>query len=264
MAVPPLAIVPAYLREQADLDKLLRCLVSLRTTAPGVIVLVVDDASPSDELAGLAEIAAQELDGVFVRNETNRGFAATVNVGLRYALDEGADGLLVNADIEFAWPGWLEAMQTRTDTLGRPAAVVGARLLFPEGTLQHAGVYFSLLNRDFFHRFRYGPADLPEALVPTRCPVTAALMLIRHDCLDSVGLFDEEFGMAYEDVDYCLRVFASGRECVYEPAAVASHLEKAFRDRPTAQAREMAERSQRHLWEKHATTDLSPWVPPVR
>src|SRR5919107_1396604 len=123
MAVPPLAIVPAYLREQADLDKLLRCLVSLRTTAPGVIVLVVDDASPSDELAGLAQIAAQELDGVFVRNEENRGFAATVNVGLRYALDEGADGVLVNADIEFSWPGWLEAMQARTDTRGRPAAV---------------------------------------------------------------------------------------------------------------------------------------------
>ena len=56
----------------------------------------------------------------------------------------------------------------------------------------------------------------------------------------------------------------SGRECVYEPAAVATHLEKAFRDRPTRQAQEMAERSIAHLWAKHAATDLSPWVPPVR
>jgi GT2 family glycosyltransferase len=264
MPVPPLAVVPAYLREPEDLDKLLRCLTSLRATAPGAILLVVDDASPSDELAQMAELATGELDGVFVRNEVNSGFATTVNVGLRAALREGTDAVLVNADIEFAWPGWLEAMQARTDSQGRPAAVVGARLLFPEGTIQHGGVYFSMLNRDFFHRFRYAPAELPEALVPTRCPVTAALTLIRHETLDGVGLYDEEFGMAYEDVDYCLRVFESGRDCIYEPAAVATHLEKAFRDRPTARAREMAERSQRHLWAKHATTDLSPWVPPVR
>jgi GT2 family glycosyltransferase len=264
VSVPPLAVVPTYLREQEDLDKLLRCLTSLRATAPGAILLVVDDASPSDELAGLAELATGQLDGVFVRNEVNSGFAATVNVGLGVALREGADAVLVNADIEFAWPGWLEAMQAREDTQGRPAAVVGARLLFPDGTIQHGGIYFSLLNREFFHRFRYGPAELPEALMPTRCPVTAALALIRHECLETVGLFDDGFGMAYEDVDYCLRVFASGRECIYEPAAVATHLEKSFRDRPTAQARAMADRSVAHLWAKHAGTDLSPWVPPVR
>ena len=261
---PPLAVIPAYLRDQEDLDKLLRCLVSLRSTAPGAAVLVVDDASPSDQIAGMAAIAAQELDAAFVRNDENAGFAATVNAGLAVALENGADAVLVNADIEFAWPGWLEALLARSDTQGRPAAVAGARLLFPNGTIQHAGIYFSLLNRDFFHRFRYGPSDLPEALTPTRCPVTAALMLIRHECLDAVGLFDEAFGMAYEDVDYCLRVFASGRECIYEPQAVAVHLEKAFRDRPTARARELAERSARHMWAKHAGTDLSPWVPAVR
>jgi GT2 family glycosyltransferase len=264
MAVPPIAVIPAYLRDQADLDKLLLCLVSLRATAPDAIVLVVDDRSPNEELAGAAALAAEEVGGVFVRNEENLGFAGTVNVGLAVALREGADAVLVNADIEFDSPGWLEAMLARTDTKGRPAAVVGARLLFPNGTIQHGGIYFSLLNRDFFHRFRYGPADLPEALAPTRCPVTAALTLIRHETLEAVGLYDEEFGMAYEDVDYCLRVFESGRECIYEPAAVASHHEKAFRDRPTPRAIEMAERSQRHLWAKHGATDLSPWVPPIR
>lgn len=260
----PLAVIPAYLRDTEDLDKLLRCLVSLRETAPAATVLVVDDASPSDELAGMAGVAAQELDAVFVRNEENLGFAGTVNVGLNVAREHGLDAVLVNADIEFAHPGWLEALLARGDSQGRPAAVVGARLLFPNGTIQHAGIYFSLLNRDFFHRFRYGPADLPEALVPTRCPVTAALMLVRHATLEAVGLFDEEFGMAYEDVDYCLRVFAAGLECIYEPQALAVHLEKAFRDRPTARAQELAERSARHMWAKHAATDLSPWVPAVR
>ena len=62
-------------------------------------------------------------------------------------------------------PLW-SVMRARTDTQGRPAAVVGARLLYPNGLLQHAGVYFSRLNRGFAHRFNHGPGDLPEAQLP--------------------------------------------------------------------------------------------------
>jgi GT2 family glycosyltransferase len=264
--VPPpvIAVVPAYVRAQRDLDLLLRCLVSLQATAPGTPVLVVDDASPDRALVAALESVAGEVGAAVVSNEENLGFAGTVNVGLELARAEGVDALLVNADIEFAFPGWLEAMHARRDTQGRPAAVVGARLLFASRLLQHAGIYYSRLHRDFFHRFRYGPADLPEALEPTRCPVTAALQLIRHDTLAAVGLYDPAFGMAYEDVDFCLRVFAAGGECVYEPAAVALHLEKAFRDRPTARIQALHERSVKHLWDKHGETDLSAWTPAVR
>jgi GT2 family glycosyltransferase len=225
--------------------------------------LLVDDHGPSEPLAAAARAAAGELGMGYLRNDENRGFAATVNAGLRIALAEGLDALLVNADVEFTTPGWLEALQGRTDTLGRPAAVVGGRLLFADGLIQHAGIYFSVLHRDFFHRFRYGPADLPEALVPCRCPVTAALQLVRLETLQAVGLYDEEFGLGYEDVDYCLRVFASGRECIYEPAAVALHPEKTFRGRASARIDALHERSAAHMWAKHAGTDLSPWIPEI-
>jgi GT2 family glycosyltransferase len=262
-SVPPLAIVPSFLRTAGDLDALLRCLVSMQATAPHMPALIVDDHSPSESLAASARVAAGELGMGFLRAEENRGFAANVNTGLRIARDEGLDALLVNADLELAFPGWLEALQARTDTQGRPAAVAGARLLFAGGLIQHAGIYFSVLHRDFFHRFRYGPADLPEALVPTRCPVTAALQLIRHETLEAVGLYDEEFGLGYEDVDFCLRVFESGRECVYEPAAVARHPEKTFRGRPDARISALHERSVARMWSKHAGTDLSRWIPEI-
>ena len=257
----PLAVVPVYLRTPEDLDILLRCLVSLAETAPRAAVLVVDDRSPAAELVDLVEVAAGELGAELVRRPVNGGFAQTVNVGLARALREGRDAILVNVDIEFHEHGWLEAMLARTGTDGAPAAVVGARLLYPNGLLQHAGIYFSLLHRGFAHRFNLGPADLDAALEPCRCPVTGALQLIRHECLADVGLYDEAFHMGWEDVDYCLRVFAAGRECIYEPAACAIHAESVFRSRAGAGQEGWEIRSMEVLMTKHATADLGAFVP---
>ena len=257
----PLAVVPVYLRTADDLDVLLRCLVSLVQTAPLCRVLVVDDCSPGTGYVDLLAVACEELRVELARRPVNGGFAKAVNVGLRRALEAGVDAILVNADIEFHEPGWLDAMLARTGTDGAPAAVVGARLLYPNGLLQHAGIYFSLLHRGFAHRFNLGPADLPEALAPVVCPVTGALQLIRHECLAAVGLYDESFFMAWEDVDYCLRVFAAGRECVYEPAACATHAESLFRGRGVAGQEDWEQRSMTVLLEKHGSADLSAFVP---
>lgn len=256
-----LAIVPIYLRTPEDLDVLLRCLVSLRATAPQAGVLVVDDRSPAPELVDLIEIACGELAIELHRKPENGGFSRAVNVGLARARAERRDALLVNADIEFHEPHWLEPMLERTDTTGALAAVVGARLLYPNGLLQHAGVYYSTLHRFWSHRFTFGPADLPEALAPARCPVTGALQLIRHECLAAIGLYDERFRMGWEDVDYCLRVFASGRECIYEPAACATHAESLFRSR-AGDGQDDWERDSWHaLVQKYAATDLSAFMP---
>lgn len=256
-----LAVVPVYLRTPEDLDVLLRCLVSLGQTASQADVLVVDDRSPAAELVDMIEIAANELGIELERRAVNGGFSRAVNVGLRRALEEGRDAVLVNADIEFHRSHWLEAMLERTDTTGSPAAVVGARLLYPNGLLQHAGVYYSALHRRWSQRFAFGPGDLPEALVPARCPVTGALQLIRHECLASVGIYDEAFRMGWEDVDYCLRVFASGRECIYEPAACATHAESLFRSRTPEGQDTWESDSWRTLRAKYAQTDLTAYMP---
>ena len=258
-----LAIVPTYLRADLDAELHLRCLVSLWSTAPDAEVLVVDDASPATHLVDQLEAAVAELGQTLVRKPVNEGFARTVNVGLRRALDAGQDALLVNADLQFLDAGWLEAMLARQETGGRPAAVVGARLIYPSGLIQHGGIYFSGLTHTWEHRFVLSPPDLPEALEPAVCPVTGALQLIRHDVLRDVGLYDETFKMAFEDVDYCLRVFAAGRECVYEPAASAIHYESVFRLRASETRDEWYLASARRLREKHAETDCSRWIPEV-
>jgi len=258
---PTLAIVPVYVRDEPEVEVLLKCLVSLQATAPDARVLIVDDHSPSEPMVALVEAAADELGVAFVRKDENTGFAGAVNVGLEVARATELDAVLVNADIEFPQAGWLDVMRARTDTQGRPAAVVGARLLYPTGLLQHAGVYFSQLHRYFGHRFNHGPGDLPEALAPCRCPVTAALQLIRYETLVEVGIYDESFGLAHEDMDYCLRVFGAGLDCIYEPAAVAVHHESMFRSRRSKRIEELHRRSFDRLIEKYGSMDMTAWTP---
>jgi O-antigen biosynthesis protein len=260
---PSLCVIPAFVRTEQELDVLVRCLVSLATTAPDAQVMVVDDHSPERALVDVLEVACTELGFELVRKPENSGFSATVNVGLRRAQEIGADAVLVNADIEFVDAGWLDRMRERTDTLGNPAAVVGARLLYPSGLIQHAGVFLSLLNRDWMHRFQFAPQDLPEALVACRCPVTAALQLIRWETLDTVGLYDEGYKMCFEDVDFCLRVFDAGLECIYEPSVRAFHREKYFRGQATGQLAEWIKSSTLRMRVKWGNADLSRWVPEV-
>lgn len=256
----PLAIVPTYMREPGDLQLVIETLESFRESKADADLLVIDDGSPAgalvDEMAG----SKSRLEFDLIRKQENEGFSRTVNAGLRRASDEGRDALLVNSDLIFFEEGWLEHLQAEQD-----AAVVGALLLYPTGLIQHAGVFFSRLHRVFSHRYQFGPGDLPEAQVPHRCPVTAALHLIRYEALDTVGLYDEEFRMGFEDVDYCLRVFQAGLECRYAPRARAFHLESVFRGRtdPNSRLAKWQRASFYRLYEKWPQRELLKWASPI-
>lgn len=260
-----LAIVPVYLRTPVELQVVMDCLESLRRTAPGVLILVVDDASPEQHLVDEIDAQKSRLDLRLMRQPANQGFSRTVNVGMRLALNEGWHAVLVNSDIEFFdSSSWLEAMQQqpRSDG-GGPAEVVGGLLLYPNGLIQHAGIFFSLLSRSFGHIYQYGPADLPEAQFARRCPVTGALQFIRHETLRKVGLYDESFRMGWEDVDYCIRTFEAGGECVMQPTVRAFHHESLFRG--TAAPGSKLHRWQQESWvtflRKYSRTSFAEWIP---
>jgi O-antigen biosynthesis protein len=248
-----LAIVPVFMREPSDLEVTLTAVRSIRETAPDVELLLIDDCSPAqglvDELEGHAELW---------RNAERLGFSQTINRGLARALSEGQDAVLVNADIEMLTPGWDRLMAAQD------ASVVGALLLYPDGELvQHAGVFFSLLVRIWDHRFRYAPATLPEVLEPCVCPVTGAFQYIRHECLQAVGLYDERYRMAWEDVQFCLRVFASGRECRYCPDVRAIHHESLFRGRADREIADWQRQSLATLMQDMAGVNVARFTPEI-
>lgn len=258
-----LVTMPVFMRDPSDLSITLQTVESVRRTEPDVPLLLVDDCSPVqglvDELATHAGRLAFELH----RKDENSGFSRTVNVGLRRALEEGRDCVLLNADMECLTPGWVDLCADQKDTQGRPAAVVGALLVYPNGLIQHAGIYFSFLTRTFDHRYRFGPMMLPEANVAACCPVTGAFQYVRLETLQAVGVYDDEFQMAYEDVDYCLRVFDAGLECVYQPKVQAIHHESLFRGRADAKINEWQSAALQRLMTKHGRTNMSRFVPEI-
>lgn len=210
-------IIPAWNKW----DYTFRCLLSLVENTSGVAheTIVVDNAS-TDETA----TALPLLPGLRVlRNQENLGFARACNQGA--ALARGRYLLFLNNDTE-ALPDWLPPM-VRTLESAPEVAIVGSKLLFPDGTLQHAGVavaYASSLPVSPYHLLHHRPPDLSDKQLELSC-VTAACMLIRAEVFQALGGFDEAFRNGYEDVDLCFKAREAGHRVVYTPESVLIHHE---------------------------------------
>ena len=154
-------------------------------------------------------------------------FSATVNLGAAHARGEYV--LLLNDDTEAVGPGWLERMLDAAASPG--VGAVGARLLFEDGTLQHAGhTYRTSLDHVGFGL----PGDSAGRTGILRrrrevAGVTAACLLTPMQVYEQVGGFSVAFPGNYNDVDYCMKVRAAGHRIVYEPDAVLWHFESRSR-----------------------------------
>lgn len=215
----------------------------------------MDDGSPADYAKKMVTSVARKDDHYVIEKAENEGFSTAVNVGIEMAQNSGQDTLLINSDIEFHEPGWLEAMEQSDGD------VIGALLLYPSGRIQHAGVFYSMISRQFDHIFKHAPGDFALAQERRRCPVTAALQLIRKETIDQVGTYDESFRLGWEDVDFCQRVFEAGLECWYDPAVKAIHHESVFRGRSSPQILRWQKESWDRLITKHAGQGFSEFIP---
>src|SRR5581483_5300537 len=189
-------VIPTFNR--ADLTR--RCLAALRETAPEAEVIVVDNAS-TDETPELptAEHEAGRIRAIL--NDVNRFYGPASNQGARAATRELV--VFLNNDT-IPRPGWLEAL---VGCLDRDPAVgaVGARLLYPDGRIQHAGIGFEPRGIPF-HPGRLDAGEDPALGVDRDHPaVTGACLLMPRELFFSVGGFDEDYVMYVEDVDLCLR-----------------------------------------------------------
>lgn len=264
----PLVVIPSFMRNGGHLEALRDTVLSIQKTGvrPEVDVLVVDDHSPDQSLIDGFEHWNREalMDVEVIRKKENSGFSRTVNFGLRQALKEGRDAILMNADIEMDVPDWVRKCEETLDSEGNPAAVVGALLIYPQtGLIQHAGINFSFLTRRFFERFKYAPANLPDALSRQVLPVTGAFQFIRHKTLTDIGIYDERFRLGYEDVDYSIRVFQAGRECIYNPQIRAWHHESMIRGEKTEQVLRWEMQSWDDFVKKYAGQSFAEFIPAV-
>lgn len=254
----PLIIIPTYLSDEKHCQILENCLSSLRSTTDTEI-LVVDDASPLGSEFWDREAANTIIEkpgDIQVKFKTeNKGFANTVNIGLEQALKEKRDAILVNSDIIFNHSDWLEQMQNTN------AGIIGALLVYPNTIIQHAGIFFSSITKTFDHRFKGAPQDLPVAHKECICPVTAALQYIRHEVLEDIGIYDGEFKLAHEDVDFALRAIFNGHTSLYNPKVKAIHYESIFRSIKSKKMRAWENESLGLLMKKYANKNFFGFVP---
>ena len=213
------------------------CIESLRaTTYRNYDILVIDNESDDPET--LAYLGALEHRVVRIANPSGRfNFAAINNRAVEELKSEFI--LFLNNDTEVNAPRWLSQMVGYAQMSG--VGAVGAKLIFADGRIQHAGVIQGLYHGLAGPAFKLTPAWehgylAYASVVRNYSAVTAACMLTPLRLfLDLCGFDEKLFGVAYNDVDYCYRLMDRGYRCVYCPDAQLIHYEgfsRGFRDDP--------------------------------
>lgn len=209
-------VIPVY--NKAHLTR--QCVDRILNEAPKCPfeIIVVDDGSRDGTQTLLAGYGNQVRA---VTHQSNKGFATSCNDGAAAARGEYL--VFLNNDT-IPYPGWLDTLVEYIRT--RPqVGMVGSKLIFPNGTIQHAGV---AICQDYWPRHIYSglPADHPAVNKARRVQaVTGACMLLPRELFVRVGGFDTVFVNSYEDIDLCLRVGALGYEIHYCPESSLIHFE---------------------------------------
>ena len=209
-------------RDRADL--LRRCLQSIAATTKGShpAILLVDNGSTDPDTVGFLAGTEHRV----LRHPGAFNYSRIINAAVRAT--ETPAVLLLNNDVEALHQGWLDAM---LEQVMRPeVGAVGGRLRYPDGRVQHEGItvgyqHTAASNIDFGGYFGLGDA------IRDCAAVTGACMMVRRSVFDEVGGFDETMRVAFNDVDFCLRVSKAGYRIIYTPLATLVHEESATRGR---------------------------------
>jgi GT2 family glycosyltransferase len=181
-------------------------------------VIVVDNAS-SDGSKEYLKGYRKRIK--YIRNEENLGFAKACNQGAENAIGEYL--LFLNNDTK-PTKGWLDILVKELDD-NRKTVIVGSKLLYPNDTIQHAGVVFGK-TKEAYHLYKFHRKEKIYVNKKRKFQaVTGACMLIRKNIFEKINGFDEIYVNGLEDVDLCLKVGKIGADITYCPKSVVYHFE---------------------------------------
>lgn len=216
------------------IDQIAPCLSTIFkiTEYPNYEVLVVDNGSTNEDvLSYLADIVKREPRVRVLRYDERFNWAAINNWAVLHTSQDTNYLLFLNDDTRVVEAQWLSCMVT-TSLYRDKAAVVGARLLYPMGAIQHVGVMCDYGNAGHIHKML--PANHPgynglAALTHQATAVTGACMMVRRNVFAKLGGFDEKYAMNFNDVAFCLKANEAGYVCVVAANAQLQHLESVTR-----------------------------------
>ncbi|MGF1589715.1 MAG: glycosyltransferase [Pleurocapsa sp.] len=225
-------------------DTLDVCLKSIftKTTYPNYEVVVIDNGSTENKTTRCFELWQQQEPERFRCYSHNVPFNySQIN---NYAVEkaQGDYLLFLNNDTEVITTDWLEGM---VEQVQRPSiGAVGSLLLYPDDTIQHAGVVLGIggvAGHSHKHLHVSQPGYISQAAATNNySAVTAACLMCRRDVFESVGGFEEQLAIAFNDVDLCLKIASRGYRNIYLPHVVLYHYEsksRGYENTPAKQAR---------------------------
>ena len=233
-------IIPT--KDLADtLDTCLKSIFTL-TTYPNYEVIVIDNGSTEATTAQCLDYWQSQQPERFhyYGYDIPFNYSQINNYGVSKA--QGDYLLFLNNDTEVISADWVEAMveQAQRESIG----AVGGLLLYPDDTIQHAGVILGLfdLAGHGHQNYQAGEPGYISQIVSTNnySAVTAACMMCRRDVFEAVGGFETQLAIAFNDVDFCLKLVSQGYRNVYLPHVVLYHYEsksRGYEDNPEKQAR---------------------------
>jgi len=223
---PPLVSILIPTRDGKFLETCVRSVLA-KTTYPNFEIVVIDNGSVKPEtLALFAELSEQI---VVLRDDSPFNYSALHNKAVPSC--KGDVLVLLNDDTEVIDGGWLKEMVALLLQPGNGA--VGAKLLYPDGRIQHAGVVLGPLGladhvgklEDRSSDGYFGRHHLPSEF--SAC--TAACLAVRRSTWERLGGLEEFFQVAWNDIDFCLRIRESGEQVAYTPVAELIHYESVSR-----------------------------------
>lgn len=226
---PLVSIVIPNMDHTKDLDRCVRSILK-KNTYPNVEILIVENNSREKETFAYYKKLHEEFPQIrILRWEKEFNYSAINNYGVRKA--NGEYILLLNNDTELIEPESIREMVGLC--MQRETGCVGAKLLFADDTVQHAGIVlgfggfaghvFSKIKKDALGYM------LRARIIGNFSAVTAACLMVRKDIYEQVGGLDESFAVALNDVDFCLRVREAGYLNVLQPFSMWHHYESKSR-----------------------------------
>ncbi|MEB3335299.1 MAG: glycosyltransferase family 2 protein [Cyanobacteriota bacterium] len=232
---PPLVSIIIPTRDHANLLRC--CLTSLAEHShgnPPTEIILIDNGSSEPDTLEYLNTLGQQQNVRILRRPGSFNYAALNNEAVTFARGELL--ALMNNDVEATHSGWLSTMAAHA--LRADIGAVGAKLMFDDGTIQHAGVLLGIGGvAGHAHKYLDAQAEgyqLRLQLTHNVSAVTAATLVIRREVFLEVGGFDaENFQVNYNDVDLCLRLLMAGYRNLYCPDAVLIHHESKSRGAPS-------------------------------
>lgn len=207
-----------------------RCVESIRkSTYQNYEIIVIENSSTDSETFAYYQELQDRQQARVVVWEEGFNYSAINNFGAAHA--KGSYFILLNNDIEIITEDWIEELLGNCQ---RPeVGIVGARLYYPDNTVQHAGIVVGIdgIAANMFPGLRRGQEGYyhKAALQLNYSAVTAACLMVSREVFEKVHGLEEKLAVAFNDVDFCLRVGQAGYLVVYDPFVEAYHYESKTR-----------------------------------